>query len=135
MKNLILVFLLALTVPAFAQSGSLKSVTNGSALDTVVNTATKSQFIQIAGSQAFVSVITTVTEISGTTGGTVKLYGSIDGVDYALIDANTFIPADQTAAQSFAWSVTPSKYAFYKVTYVGTGTMSAKIATKALWRK
>jgi len=137
MKKLVLFFILLSAFNAFSQSksGTLLSESNGTAIDTVTNTGTKSQVLAIAGVQDVVTILSTVTEISGTTGGTVKLYGSIDGTNYALIDTNTFSPADQIAAQSYAWSINPSKYTYYKVTYVGSGTMSAKISTKALWRR
>lgn len=136
MKKLVFIFLFALVASvASAQTGSLISTTNSTAIDTVTNTGARSQVLAIAGPQAVVTIISTVTEISGTTDGTVKLYGSIDGTNYALIDTNDFEPADQTAAQSYAWNVVPSKYAYYKVTYTGAGTMAAKLSSKALWRK
>ncbi len=114
---------------------SLLSTTNSTALDTVSGSVPRSQVLRVPGSYGVITVVTTVTEISGTTAGTVKLYGSLDGTNYALVDTNYFSPADQAAAQSYAWHIKPSTFTYYKVTYTGTGTMSAKLATKLLRRK
>lgn len=113
---------------------SLVSTTNGTALDTVNNTNSRSQLLRVPGSYSAVTVLTTVTEISGTTAGSVKLWGSLDGTNYALVDTASFSPVDQAAAQSHAWQVKPSTFTYYKVTYTGAGTMSAKLATKILRR-
>ena len=140
MKNLlkyILTFaLLAVFSASYSQStvSNMLSASNGTAIDTVTDAGTKSQVLQISGFRDVVTIVSTVTEISGTTAGAVNLYGSVDGTNYALI-TGTFSPADQAAAQSHYWSVDPSKFAYYKVVYVGAGTMAAKISSKALVRK
>lgn len=113
---------------------SMISVANGTVLDTVNNTGVRSQLLRVPGSYSAVTIVSTVTEISGTTAGTVKLWGSLDGTNYALVDSNYFSPADQVAAQSYAWQVKPSTFTYYKVIYTGAGTMSAKLATKILRR-
>jgi len=114
---------------------TMKSTTTGLALDTVTNTGARSQVLRVPGFANTITILATVTEISGTTAGTVKLYGSLNGTNYAEIDtAQVFSPADQVAAQSFKWNVNPSQYTYYKVTYTGAGTMAAKLATGLLKR-
>jgi len=120
-----------------AQAVALISTTNNTALDTVTNTATRIQAGILNGYQDVVSVVATVTEISGTTGGAVTCWGSVDGVadSYVRVDANTFTPADQAGAQSYGWFIEPSKFPYYQVRYTGTGTMAAKLKSKILGRK
>lgn len=127
--------LVSFQVNAQSNIGNLLSV-HSLPLDTVVNTAAESLTIAVAGPQANVSIVATVTEISGTTAGTVRLWGSIDGTIYALVDgAGTFSPADVAGAQSYAWKVSPSAFTSYRLIYTGAGTMSAQFKAKALWRK
>ena len=140
-KILFALSLCLITAASFAQTTEptykpLLSATNGTALDTATNTTAKSQLIRLPGTADVVTICATVTEISGTTAGTVKLYGSLDGVGYAEIDtAKVFSPADQVAAQSYYWSVNPSKFTYYKTTYTPTGTMAAKIKVGVLVKK
>jgi len=109
----------------FAQS-------NGSTTDTITNSATGYVSIALNYSYTRLSIQAVVTEISGTTGGTVTLQGSNDGLNFVTVsssyaDATTFAPADQAAAQSKIFVITGSPYKYYKLNYTGTGTMSAKL--------
>lgn len=113
---------------------SLISTTNSTALDTVTNSGVRSQLLRVPGSFSAVTIVATVTEINGTTAGSVRLWGSLDGTNYALVDSNTFSPADQVAAQSYAWQVKPSTFTYYRVTYTGAGTMAAKLSSRILRR-
>lgn len=132
-----LLLLVSATVSAQVE-GTYKpmlSVSNGTAIDTATNSA-KSQVLRVPGSASLLTVVATVTEISGATAGTVKLYGSLNGTDYVEVDtANVFNPADQVAAQSHDWIIKPSAYTYYKVIYTPTGTMSAKLSTGILRRQ
>lgn len=138
MKNLLFIAVLALfsfTASAQSNVGNLLSV-HGLPTDTVTNTGVESLTLAITGAQESVTVLTTITEISGTTAGTARLWGSIDGTIYALVDgAGTFSPADVAGPQSYAWQVKPSAFTHYRVIYTGVGTMAAQIKAKALWRK
>lgn len=127
------------TAKSFAQTeGSyttMKSTTTGLALDTVTNTGVRSQVLRSPGFANVVTIVATVTEISGTTAGAIHLFGSLDGVGYAEIDTTkVFSPADITTAQSYAWHVNPSQFTYYKTTYTGAGTMAAKVAVGLLKR-
>lgn len=138
MKKLLFVALFAFSVFTASAQVNLANLlsTHGLVLDTVDNTAAQFMQAAVAGSRATVTVVATVTEISGTTAGAVKLWGSIDGgTTYALVDgAGTFSPADVTTAQSYAWIVAPSGFTNYRIVYTGAGTMSAKIGGKILYR-
>lgn len=143
MKNLfntLIVFCLLLictigTSKAQSNLGTLLS-TSALALDTVTNTGTEVLTLAVAGPKSSVTIAVKVLEISGTTAGAVKLYGSIDGgTTFALLDgAGTFSPTDVTTAQSYAWHVKPSAFTHYRVSYTGAGTMVASFSAKALWR-
>lgn len=61
-------------------------------------------------------------ETSGTTAGTVSLYGSVDGTNYRAISSTTFTATD-VATQGFIWTLTGSPVPYYRVTWTGSGTM------------
>lgn len=140
MKNFVLITLLAFfsiayTVDVQAQAVPLISTTNSTAIDTVINAGVRTQRLALAGYQDNVSIVSTVTKISGTLGGTIKCYGSLDNTNWVLVDANTFTVTD-VATQSYEWKITPSRFAYYEIIYTGvTGPMSAKLSTKMLGRK
>lgn len=116
--------------------GYLKSSPTHANIDTATNADTVIQSITISGYWAVVTIMPTVTKISGTVGGTMQLYGSIDGSKYALIDTIDYTAANVAGAQTFTgWSIVPSKYVSYQIRYITSGTMSAKLQTYAIWRK
>ncbi len=87
-----------------------------------------------------VTVQFVATKISGTVAGTVSLLGSIDGVNYKAIlleevatALNTYTATD-VASQTFAWRLLSNPYPFYRVSWAGTGTMSASFTGKLLIR-
>src|SRR5688572_10435851 len=76
--------------------------------DTVVNTATAVLRLQIKSGLSPVTVIARVLEISGTTGGTLTLVGSMDGTNWRALTTEetatamaTYTPADAATAQLF----------------------------------
>lgn len=117
---------------AFFSIGSNAQVTTlswsgyGNALDTVTNTGTKYASVTVGTTpnKAF-SIVVKVTKISGTVGGTISWQGSNNGTDYATITTTT--ATDATANYSYA-IYTPAAYKYYRVSWTGTGTMSASIA-------
>jgi hypothetical protein len=62
-----------------------------------------------------------VTKISGTVGGSLGLYGSMDGTNWSLIGSAS-TPSDASANYSFN---TTAAWYYYRISYTGTGTMSA----------
>lgn len=103
----------------------------GSTSDTTVNTATGYVGITLSNYYKTVSFMAVVTKISGTVAGTVTLQGSNDGTNYVTVsssfsDAQTLSPTDQTTnAKLFV--VTGNPYKYYRLSYTGSGTMSATI--------
>lgn len=141
MKKLsILLTLVTFAMCSFGQI-DMKSANNNT-VDTVANTGTKYMTSQkIGGNIKSLAVAVTLTEISGTTGGTLTLEASLDGVTWyplyqSYSDTTTFTPAD-VATQAFRWLISPSEGfgdTFVRVKYTGTGTMSTKISAKYLAR-
>lgn len=105
--------------------------------DTVTNTATA--FLSTVRLEPASATTTTVwvavTKISGTVGGTITLQGSLDGTNwkalYAINSATalaTFTATD--ASNTYHWILTGSPMTYYRVSYTGTGTMSASFTAK-----
>lgn len=142
MKKLLLIslpFVFALGVKA--QVYDLKSVFNVTS-DTVVNTASLSLTSpEISGTKQLLSFQVEVTEISGTTAGTVIIEGSLDGSDFKVIptlNTQTAItsaaPADVTTKQIFVWRIDTNQFRYYRATYTGAGTMSARFFAQLMVR-
>lgn len=132
-KFIILIFGLVsfLSIETKAQVGDFKSIYNITS-DTVVNTATV-----YLTSPAIVSAAATsttiwiaVTKISGTVGGTVTLLGSLDGTNYKAINTVDTQTAEATitatdASNTYHYRLAGSPFPYYRVSWTGTGTMSA----------
>lgn len=147
MKKLIIILFVGLvTFSANAQVFDLRNPLTagptGPAIlsDTVTNTATAYLTTQVVSpAPATTSTIwVAVTKISGTVGGTISLQGSLDGTNYkaayALNTATalaTFTAAD--ASGTYHWIITGSPYRYFRVSWTGTGTMSASF-TSQLYR-
>lgn len=144
MKKLFLIatMLLAFAALSNAQSAYFVSNSNGTTLDTVTNTGVKSQKLPISGYQDVVSIQAVLTNISGTTGGVVRLYGSTDGTNFVRIptvnDAGA-VAIDSLSANANALSkvfrIPTHSYTYYQISYTGAGTMAVKLKTFAIWRK
>lgn len=129
-----LIFLLSLfavcfTVQAQQSSFPVKTVlltttSYGNRLDTVNNTASKvTTPVAVSGWHVGISAQVVVTKISGTVGGSIGLYGSVDGTNWSLV-GSAQTPTDTTANYSFN---TVIGWPYYQLKYTGTGTMSASI--------
>lgn len=134
MKKLLFIaaFVFSLTANAQSKVVMLKSTTTSKTLDTVTNSGTRIQRLQIPAYQDVITVQPTFTKISGTAGGTVTLMGSVDGVAYSAI-GSAYTVTD-TATQTTSFSVNPSIYQYYQLRYVGTGTMAVSFSTPVLYR-
>lgn len=115
------------TISAEAQMYSPKLLTTtsyGNTLDTVSNTATKVTTPSDGLIQNWKNGLTAevvVTKISGTVGGTLALQGSMNGTDWVTIGTAT-TPTDATNNYGFNTTV---RYYYYRISWAGTGTMSA----------
>lgn len=130
MKKILFLLCLCTTVMVMqAQTFAVKPValtttSYGIALDTVTNAGSKvTTPFRVANWHLGVTAQVVVTKISGTVGGSIGLYGSIDGTNWSLIGSAS-TPTDATANYSF--NTTVSWY-YYQLKYTGTGTMSASI--------
>jgi hypothetical protein len=125
-------------------SGIMRSTPTHVPTDTVVNTATKTQSLAISVANDVVSVQTDVTKISGTAGGVVTLWASNTGNNYVRIPTiktdgssglDSLSVGNVSAVQSKIFRVASPSYSFYQIRYTGTGTMSAKLNSLAIWRR
>ena len=136
MKKIILLMLCFTigTLAVTAQTRALYPLTvtttsYGNTLDTVVNTATKVTTVLSASSGTRgVTAQVVVKKISGTVGGSIGLYGSMDNVEWNLIGSAS-TPSDASANYSFN---TTTAWRYYRISYAGTGTMSASFKTTFL---
>lgn len=144
MKKYIILLLLAVT--SIVSYGQLTSATNfrnntihmktslTSTVDSVVvtNTATAHLYIGFTVKEAK-SIQVLITKASGTGAGTMTLYGSNDGVTWFAVTDATSTPTITTytvtdtgtyaAPQTAKWDLGFHKYAAYRLTHVGAGTM------------
>jgi len=141
MKKLILILFVGLvaflTVDTQAQVYSLKSPYSAVS-DTVTNTGTAylSTLVAVSPAPAVTTTIwVSVTKISGTVGGTITLQGSIDGTNWKAVNTPntatalaTFTATD--ASNTYHWVISGSPFPYYRVSWTGTGTMSASFTAK-----
>ena len=131
-KFLVLLFLIAsFTVSAQFSTGVRLPIATTDSMEVGQLTVTK--YITLGSGYSTVSIQPTVTEFSGTTAGKVKLYGSIDEVNYVQLDS--MVLTDVTTVQTKVFNITPNKYAKIKIQGVGTGTMNAVLRVWYLARK
>lgn len=116
--------MIAITSVASAQVAP-KAVTTtsyGNALDTVTNTGVKvTTPFRVANFHSGITAHVVVTKISGTVGGTLALQGSLDGTNWSTI-GSAATPTDASA--NYPFNTTVAWY-YYRLSYTGTGTMSA----------
>ena len=128
MKKLLIIVLMCVAFASVKAQSTLKS-TFDLASDTVTNTGTVTLSVLAPGSYNKSTVQIAITKISGTVGGTVTLQGSLDGVTYGTLDTTTYTATD-VAGQSKIWVEDGNPVRYYRVSYAGTGTMSAIISAK-----
>lgn len=101
----------------------------GSNSATTTNTGTSYVSFPLQQWYNTIAIQSVVTKISGTVGGTVTLQGSLDGTNFSTVsssyvDVTSYVPTDQTTNAKI-FIVTGSPYRYYRLSYTGTGTMSA----------
>lgn len=101
----------------------------GLSSDTTANTGTSHLTLPVTQWYNTMTIQSVITKISGTVGGTVLLQGSNDGTNYNTVsstyaDVVSYVPTDQ-ATNTKIFVITGSPYRYYRVSYTGTGTMSA----------
>lgn len=136
MKNIIsiLAFSLLVVAGANAQGFSKSKFLNGAVDSIIVTNAGTSSMIYGPVTKRPMSIQLNIAKASGTLAGTVTLLGSLDGVQYvALTDATstptitTYTVTDggtYTARQIKQWFLNDHPCLYYKITWVGAGTMA-----------
>lgn len=117
----------------YSAVGNLKSTPTHPATDTITNAVTKYQYGIINGSNVHATFQPTFVKISGTAAATVKLQGSVDGLFWS--DEGSSYTVTDVASQTASWVVIPSKWAYYRLQIVPTGTQSVKVTTPVLVRQ
>ena len=127
MKKIISILVLAcvcFAAQAQTRPTLLTTTSYGLTLDTVTNTASKvTTAFRVPKFNNGVTAQVIVTKISGTVGGSIGLYGSMDGTNWSLIGSAS-TPSDASANYSFNTVVA---WGYYQLKYTGTGTMSASV--------
>lgn len=101
--------------------------------DTVVNTGTSQKVITLTGGYSGIAVTAIATEISGTSAGTIAIYGSPDGTNYDII-GSAYTVTD-VASQSKTFYVQAPVPVYLKVLQTGSGTMQSVLTVKYVLRK
>ncbi len=111
-------------------------------LDTVSNTGTSYVTTPVISNAAATSttVWITVTKISGTVGGTISLLGSFDGTNFKAIntvDTQTALATITAtdASNTYHYRLQGSPFPYYRVSWTGTGTMSASFRAQFMRAK
>lgn len=105
--------------------------------DTVTNSGTAyvtTPLIKAAPATS-TTVWVSVTKISGTVGGTISLQGSFDGTNWKALNTPNTQTALATitatdASNTYHWILSGSPFPYYRVTWTGTGTMSASFVAQ-----
>lgn len=111
-------------------------------IDTAVNTGTAKLGVVVPGYQSTVALQVKLTNISGTTGGVIRLFGTVDGINYVRIPSWTSsgtVVVDSLIADvnhlSKIFVVHNHDYQAYQIQYTGASTMSVAISGAAIWRR
>jgi hypothetical protein len=125
-----LVLAVSVAFSAAAQSPTLLPTVAG---DTVVNTGTVNKTFTASAGYSAVGAQVVITEIAGTTAGTATFQGSLNGTNWETI--GTAFTLTDVATQAKFFSVAGNPYHYYRVSTVGSGTMTAKVQLYVVLRK
>jgi len=135
MKKFFYSVLMIVSLLAFQTMNAQSLLTASSATNT--NAVTTTHTITLAGETNNFECLTfelTGTKVSGTPAGTAVLYGSVTGTNYEAIGADTLTIANQTT-NYYVWKLDKTRYKYYKVAVVTTGTQVSTWACYLLGRK
>lgn len=142
MKNLFLSLITVVALSAATLAPTSKATAQVSSMvseysltsDTITNTGTAYLYAKVNGYYG-VSIQITVTKISGTVAGTTVLQGSLDGTNWNTITTEDTLTHTNVSSQGYLWTFVNSPYLYYRVYSTGSGTMSALITAKIMYRK
>lgn len=132
MKKILLlgVMILGLFTISKAQNATLIPLAAG---DTAVNTGTASKVINATAGYQGIVIQAKATEISGTSAGTIKVQGSLDGTNYT--DIGSAYTVTDVVSQSTMFYVSGPLPRYIKVLQTGSGTMSSILTVRYVLRK
>lgn len=113
----------------------LKSTSSHVDTDTITNTTEKTQFGNVGFNKNVVSVQSTITKLSGTLGGVMRLEGSLDGTNYQRINTTDSLVLANVTTQTKIFTISPNLWKYIRVKVTPTGTQSSKMNSIALWRR
>lgn len=139
MKKFALLFVALVAFAAFESKAQVYSLLSPYSFtsDTVANTGTA--YLSTVAVSPAPAVTTTiwvaVTKISGTVGGTITLQGSLDGTNWKAVNTPNTATALATitatdASNTYHWIISGSPFRYYRVSWTGTGTMSASFTAQ-----
>lgn len=131
------IFYLVVMMFAFVAIQAQTLTTWTKSTDTLANSTTVNLTMSVRGSYDHAVFQTVATKVSGTPGGSAKLYGSVDGTNYHAIRAaaDTLALANVTT-NSKIWEMDSIKYPYYKIVYTGHATTFKAIpVAKAHFKK
>ncbi len=133
MKNL--VFLFALVIGLVFQSQAQRATSLPLAVGDTANGSVAAYKIisPITGSYAGIVIQATATELSGTSAGTIKVQGSLDGVSYDTLTA-AYTVLD-VASQTHSFYIAAPLPVYLKVLQTGSGTMSSVLSVKYVLKR
>lgn len=129
-------FILSLFVFFFVTSADAQIYvlrSSAGALDTVANSGTVTMTARVPGDGARVAIQATFAKVSGTPGGTAILYGTIDGVHWAQISADTLTVTNVTSGSKI-WVIEGHPCTSYQVKWTGSGTSQYAVSGQVLRR-
>lgn len=137
MKKLLIVTAALLCLAQSSQAQFSASTLSGSApnqytsLDTVADAGTKNYYFKVTDKRESVTFQVNAKKITGTVGGTVKVYASIDGgLSWVEVNSQTITDGDK----SYGYAFTGNPWTHYRVGIAGTGTQTSSYRTYILVR-
>jgi Cu/Zn superoxide dismutase len=134
-----LLLVLTAVTKSSAQWKDMKSEFNLNS-DTVTNAGVSYLQIHNPGQQGTTAFWVTVTEISGTTAGSIAIHASPDGTNWKAMSQEgtqtAVVAASPTdvASNTYNFWFENNPFNYYRVVYTGAGTMSARFSAKMLSR-
>jgi hypothetical protein len=132
-KRLLLLFsVLLIGFSACGQNGSGRPLPLAIG-DTILNTTSVTKYLSSTGGYSGANIQVVLVSQTGTPAGSVKLYGSVDGVTYLpLLNSASDTLAISASALSYIFKETPPLPAKFKIVAKGTGTQHTLVT---IWYK
>jgi len=145
MKKLLMLFFLCLSVVFASQAQNRNQTISGTTVlkstpshvdtDTITNTTVETQSGDVGFNKNVVAVQSTITKLSGTLGGVMRLEGSLNGTNYQRINTTDSLVLANVTTQSKIFTVSPNLWKYIRVKVTPTGSQSSIMNSIALWRR